>query len=91
MDLKQVIIRAAEAIIETMPEARMHLGEKVKIGNPSRLEIEFGINGSYELANFDDSSAAKVRFQIPLYGTDDETPASAALAAEKPAKSKKKA
>jgi hypothetical protein len=84
MDIHSVLVTAAEEVIHGVEEARKELAGKATIDFPTRIDIEFGITSSYEVANYDDVRVATVRVSVPLFKGKEavETPASEALAAE---------
>ncbi len=87
IDLHQVLATAVEEVIHGVEQARKELTGKATVGFPTSVELEFGVTSSYEIANYDDVTVAKVRVRVPLFpeGSTDPAPASAALES-KPAK-----
>lgn len=74
MDLKEVIIVAVRETLSGMSEARIALKDEVDIVDPAKIDLEFWINGSYELANWDEISNSKitaVRISIPFFKKEE--------------------
>jgi hypothetical protein len=42
------------------------------VGDPSAIEIEFGITSTYEIANYDDVRVATAKVKIPLFGPEPD-------------------
>jgi len=80
MDIKAIIVNAAQAIIDGVGEAKKNLASKAQIELPSRFEVEYGINANYIPADYNDVHIAKVRFSVPLLQpSEDKSPATDAL------------
>jgi hypothetical protein len=93
VDVKEVIVSATKAVLEGINEAKVALKDVTQLGSPSRIELEIGINPSYEVANYDDVRIATVTVSIPLTNSGETlaSPASEALQSDKkPEKTDKK-
>lgn len=98
IDLKNALTSAVRHLILAVEEAQLNLKDEIMLQRPSKVEFEFGINGSYEIADHTEFNSAsetgKIRFSIPLLWKDaaEGTPASDALGEvgkkEKPTKGK---
>lgn len=90
MDVHSVIATAVEEVLEGVKAANAELVGKARIGDATRIEIEFGITATYEVANYDDLRIATVRATLPILPGGEEGspvgPATAALAKEEPPK-----
>lgn len=94
MDLKEVIVSAAREVLDGVTEAKAALKGTLGIEFPSRIEFEVGINGAFELANFDEPRNGTIRFSIPINPENEEpvkveSPASSSLEQTKPVRKKK--
>lgn len=83
MDLHQVITSAVEEVLDGVSAANKELAGKARVGEPSSIEIEFGVTSTYEVANYDDVRVATVRARLPLFHGGEEAPATAAVAEPK--------
>lgn len=66
MDVHSVIVTAVEEVRHGVRSANAELAGKARVGEPTRIDIEFGITASYEVANYDDVRVATVRASIPI-------------------------
>lgn len=96
-DIKNAMTSAIRHIILGVSETQVNLKDEIKIDRPGRVEFEFGINGSYEIADHTEFNSAsemgKIRFSIPLFWKGEESPATKAIEGkegkeEKPTKGK---
>jgi hypothetical protein len=87
MDIHQVIASAVEEVLDGVAAANKELAGKARVGEPSSIEIEFGITSSYEIANYDDVRVATVNVRFPLFH-GEAAPATTAVA-EEPVEKKK--
>jgi hypothetical protein len=82
MDIHLVLAAVVEEVLDSVEAANGELGALASVDYPSRVEIEFGMTTSYEVANYDDVSPVKVRVSFPFYkGKKVVSPAIAAEAA----------
>jgi hypothetical protein len=94
VDVKTIMTTAARTILEGYGEAAIRMKKDLIIEFPTSMSVEFGINSSYEIADYNEVSVAKIRVSLPLLRPKDEvTPATEAVKEKeeaKPAKTKSK-
>jgi hypothetical protein len=89
LDIHQVIASVVEEVLHGVSAANKELAGKARVGEPTSIEIEFGITSTYEIANYDDVRVATASVRLPLFH-GEQAPATATVAAEKkPEKSDK--
>lgn len=70
MDLKNCIVTAANEIASAILETQKQLAStdsQAMVEFPHEFEVEFGLNPTFEIANYDDVQIAKVRVVIPWH------------------------
>jgi hypothetical protein len=84
MDIHSVLICGVEEVIHGVTKAKEELTGKATVDFPTSVEVEFGVTSSYEVANYDDVTIAKVKVRVPLFpaGKIEAAPASAAMEAK---------
>jgi hypothetical protein len=90
VDIHQVIASAVDEVLDGVSAANKELAGKARVGEPSSIEIEFGITSTYEIANYDDVRVATVNVRLPLFHGEQSAPATAAVESEPKKDGKKK-